>query len=133
MTYIVTGDLAPFANIDSAKAVAMIEDSEAMAVLAAPCIATVEFLADAPKMAAVRAILRGAILRWDTAGSGAVTQHSTTAGPFTKSETIDTTTPRRAMFWPSEVAELRGLCGTSGLRAFELDTLPVRATPEVEA
>lgn len=118
-------DLAPFADIDEAKALAMIEDAEAMAVLAAPCIAE---SSDPAVLAAVKAILRTAILRWNDSGSGAVTQQ--TAGPF--SQTIDTTNIRRGLFWPSEVDQLRNLCtdGTSG-KAFEVDTMPASAMGKV--
>ena len=38
MAILTPADLAPFADIDPAKAEAMIEDAEAMAALAAPCI-----------------------------------------------------------------------------------------------
>lgn len=124
--FITPSDLAAFATIDPAKAEAMIEDAEAMAVLAAPCLSDPEFQGDTAKVAAVKAILRGAILRWDDAGSGALSQHSQTAGPWTESESYDTRTPRRAMFWPTEIAQLRDLCGNSGSsgRAFEVDTIP---------
>ena len=110
-------DLAPFATIDATKAAAMIEDAEAMAVLAAPCITDPEFV----NTGAVKAILRTAILRWNDAGSGAVTQQ--TVGPY--SQTIDTTNIRRGLFWPSEIDQLRNLCvgGRSG-KAFEVDTMP---------
>lgn len=117
-------DLAPFATIDEAKALAMIEDAEAMAVLAAPCITDLEFQADAVMLAGVKAVLRGAILRWNDAGSGAVTQQG--AGPF--QQTIDTRTARKGMFWPSEIAELRDLCarfsGSGDSAAFMVDMTP---------
>ena len=120
--FITPADLEPFATIDPAKAAAMIEDAEAMAVLAAPCLSTLD---DPAKVAAVKAILRGAIVRWHEAGSGAVTQQS--SGPF--SQSVDTTKTRRGMFWPSEIVQLRDLCGSSGGsgRAFEVDTMPADA------
>lgn len=73
-----------------------------------------------PQSAAVKAILRGAIMRWNDAGSGA--KSSVTAGPF--SETIDTTVSRRGMFWPSEITNLQSVCsdGQSG-KAFSIDTV----------
>lgn len=69
---------------------------------------------------AVKAILRGAIMRWNDAGSGA--RQSVTTGPF--SESIDTTVSRRGMFWPSEIASLQSICsdGESG-KAFSVDTV----------
>lgn len=96
-----------------------VQDAEAMAILAAPCLATTPTTLTDGKVAALRAILRQALIRWKTAGSGAVQQQ--TAGPF--SQTIDTSKLRRGMFWPSELEQLRGLCGsgTAG-RAFEIDT-----------
>jgi hypothetical protein len=101
-TFLEPSDLTPFAEIDEAKASAMIEDAEAMALLAAPCIAGEDF----SQVTAVRAILRGAIIRWNEAGSGAL--QGQTAGPF--GQTIDTRQERRGMFWPSEIVSLQSLC-----------------------
>ena len=118
MPILTPADLAPFATIDEARALAMIADAEAMAVLAAPCITQPLFTSDEGLMAALRAVLRGAILRWHDSGSGVVTQQQ--AGPF--GQTIDTRQVRRGMFWPSEVTQLRDLCtrfsGSSSNRAF---------------
>ncbi|MGW4124763.1 hypothetical protein [Nocardia sp. NPDC004711] len=118
-TFIGTGDLAPFATIATAQAEAMIDDAEAMAALAAPCITAADF--PDVKKAAVKAILRAAILRWAEAGSGAVT--TKTAGPF--GQTIDTSQPRRSLFWPSEVNNLQSLCKPEGEgKAYSIDTTP---------
>lgn len=127
--FISPDDLEPFAQIDLDKAVAMVDDAEAMAVLAAPCLSVPEFQNDPTMSAVVKAILRGAILRWDESGAGALTQRSRTGGPFSESESIDTRTKRKAMFWPSEITQLRDLCATfSGSadkgRAFTVDTAP---------
>ncbi|WP_280331493.1 hypothetical protein [Nocardia wallacei] len=114
--FISTTDLAPFATIETAKATAMIEDAEAMAVLVAPCITNDGFV----HTAAVKAILRGAILRWNDSGSGAVT--SQTAGIF--GQTIDTRQTRKSLFWPSEIEQLQDLCTESGTgTAFNIDTV----------
>ena len=126
--FLTPADLAPFATIDEAKASAMIEDAEAMAALAAPCIITAEFQADAALSGAAKAVLRGAVLRWHDAGSGAVTQQG--AGPYQQS--IDTRQTRRGMFWPGEISQLRDLCATftntsSSGKAFEVDTMPADA------
>lgn len=102
MAFLSPSDLAAFASIDAAKAQAMIEDAEAMAVLAAPCITATGFA----NTAAVRAILRGAVLRWNEAGTGAL--QSQQAGSF--GMTLDTRQERRGMFWPSEIVQLQGLC-----------------------
>ena len=114
-------DLAPFATIDSAKATAMIDDALALAARVAPCINDADFAyADAAK-----AILRGAILRWNEAGSGAA--QSVQSGPF--ATTIDTRTQRRGMFWPSEIQDLAGLCtdNANAGKAFDVDTAPAGA------
>lgn len=103
-TYLSVDDLAPFATIEVAKAEAMIEDAEAMALLAAPCIGAVGFA----HTTAVKAILRGAVLRWNDSGSGAL--QAQTAGPF--GQTLDTRQERRGMFWPSEIVALQSLCST---------------------
>lgn len=109
-------DLTPFASIDPVKAQAMIDDALAVAAIYAPCILADDFAFEA----AAKAILRGAILRWHEAGSGAtVTQ---TAGPF--GQTIDTKQQRRSMFWPSEIDQLRDLCqGNETSGAFAIDAL----------
>lgn len=121
MTLITTDDLTPFATIDADKAAAMVEDAQAMAVLVAPCLGTEDTLTDAQK-AAAKAILRGAILRWEDAGTGAF--QSQTAGPF--GVAYDTRVPqRRAMFWPSEIAQLQGICrGENDGGAYSVDTAP---------
>lgn len=112
-------DLEPFAEIPSAKAEEMITDALALAARVAPCILTEEF----EYTDAARAILRGAILRWNDSGSGAVSQQ--TAGPF--SQSLDTRQQRRSMFFPSEIDELQALCGSPVGRAFEIDTMPTDA------
>lgn len=103
-------------DIDPAKAAAMIEDALAMATLVAPCIIEETF----PHVSAVRAILRGAVIRWHEAGSGAL--QSTQTGPF--GATVDTRQPRRGMFWPSEIDQLQGLCQSARTgKAFDVDTV----------
>lgn len=104
-TFLNVDDLAAFATIETAKADAMIEDAEAMALLAAPCIAAEGFAYGS----AVKAILRGAVLRWNDAGSGALQAQQ--AGPF--GQTLDTRQERRGMFWPSEIVSLQSLCADS--------------------
>ena len=122
-------DLAPFATIPEAKALAMIADAEAMAVSVAPCLVSGDPMTS-EQVAAVRAILRRAVLRWHETGTGMVTQQS--AGPFQQS--IDTTrSAPRGLFWPSEITELQGICqqvtgATGGRGAFSIDTSPSRGT-----
>lgn len=119
--FIASGDLAPFAVIEAAKAEAMIEDAEAVALAAAPCLASTDKpLTDAQK-AVVKAVLRGAILRWNTAGEGGVSAQQ--AGPFSVS--LDTRQHRKGMFIESELSQLQALCaGTGGGKAFTIDTTP---------
>lgn len=118
--FIVVGDLAAFApSIDSVKAQAMIEDATALAVLAAPCLGVLPSTLTAANQGALKAILRGAILRWNEAGTGALAAQ--TAGPF--GQTIDTRQPRRNMFYPSEIQQLRDICGGTPAGAFSVDTL----------
>ena len=111
--FLTLDDLRVFApDIPAAKGVQLIADATALAEMVAPCIAEVGFTSTA----AVRAILREAILRRHEAGSGAV--QTQTAGPF--SQTLDTRNERRVLFWPSEIAQLQSLCSTSGLYTVSL-------------
>ena len=115
-------DLGPFVeNIDVRKAQAMINSTIAMASAPwiAPCIVEDDF--KYPDQA--KAILVGAILRWNDVGTGAITQMS--AGPF--QQTVDSRAERKRMFWPSEIVDLQRLCGSARTgRAFTIDTTPTR-------
>lgn len=113
---LVPADLDPFATIDAVKAQAMIDDALAIAALVAPCILTAEFA----HAGAAKAIIRGAVLRWNEAGSGAL--QSQTAGPF--GAVVDTRQQRRGMFWPSEIEQLRDLCAGAASGVFAIDVLP---------
>lgn len=107
-------DLEPFADIDTVKASSMIDDAMALATQIAPCIVEDGFA----HRAAAKAIIRGAVLRWNDAGTGAVSQQ--TAGPF--SQTVDTRQQRRQMFWPSEIVQLQKLCADAASGgAFSVD------------
>ena len=96
----------------------MIADAEALAMLAAPCLSTVEELT-APQRAAVRAILRGAVMRWSDVGTGG--RQTESAGSL--SVTTDTTASRRGMFWPSEIDSLQRVCSDGAGSAFAVDTV----------
>lgn len=115
-------DLVTFApDLDPAKASEMIEDAMALAERIAPCIVTEDFA----YAKAAKAILRGAILRWHEAGTGATVQQS--AGPF--SQSIDTKQQRRGMFWPAEIEQLQDLCkGVEVGGVFSIDTAPTTLT-----
>jgi len=110
-------DLVPFASIDPVKAQAMIDDALALAKSVAPCLAGE--LTDGQAGAAI-AIIRGAILRWDEAGPGAV--QSQTAGPF--GVTLDTKQVRYGMYWPSEITQLKTICKGSTGKAWAVDRAP---------
>lgn len=98
----------------------MIDDAEAQAMLAAPCLGDADTPLSQIQNAAVVSLLRGAILRWNDAGSGA--RQSVTTGPF--SETTDTTVRRSGMFWPSEITSLQGICSDGQkVKAFGVDTI----------
>lgn len=124
--WIEPSDLAPFAEIPQAKAEAMIADALAMARLVAPCIDDVNFAYPD----AALAIIRGAILRWNDAGSGVRTQVTETVGPFGLSESYQQP-QRRALFWPSEIDQLKKLC-SSGNKAWSYDTAPTTAAVHAE-
>ncbi len=110
-------DLTPFADINIDKAAAMIDDALAIAARVAPCILDEDFAYES----AAKAVLRGAVLRWHEAGTGATVQQS--AGPFAQS--IDTKQQRRGMFWPAEIEQLQDLCkGVETSGAWSYDTAP---------
>jgi len=123
-TIIEPADLTPFAKISQEKAEQLIADAEAMAKLVAPCLKDPDFLEDENLVQAAKAILRGAILRRNEAGTGAITQ----AGASGFQITTDTRSPIRGFYWPSEIAQLRELCAEfSGARedqAFMVDMIP---------
>lgn len=122
MAYLTVESLRPFADIDTVKAEEMIADAEALAVTVAPCLETPDDLS-ASQVGAVRAILRGAVLRWEQTGTGAY--QAETAGPF--SVQYDTRQQRRSMFWPSEIEQLQAICAAvngSDSGAFSVDTVP---------
>ncbi len=109
-------DLTPFADITSAKAQAMIDDAIALAEKVAPCITSQGF----EHAAAAKAIIRGAVLRWNEQSSGA--GPALMAGAF---QMQPQNQPRRFLFFPSEINELSALCGRG--RAFTVDTTPAPA------
>lgn len=113
-------DLTPFApNLTEEKAAVMIDDALALAARVAPCILTDEL--SEQDVAAAKAILRGAILRWDDQGTGQ--QAQLTAGIFQMNP--NTSQPRRSLLLPSEIKTLTAICGGSGTRrAYSVDLIP---------
>lgn len=110
-------------DLDESMAEIWIRDGMALAKRVAPCIDDEEF----PFADAAAAIIRGAILRWADSGSGAISQKTRVAGPFTSTDTFDTRQKRRTLFFPTEISELQKLCqdANSG-GAFAIDTAPRR-------
>lgn len=113
---ITPADLAPYATIAEDKAQSMITGALARAALKAPCIAKADF----QHTEAAKAVIIEAILRWNDAGTGAVTQN--VAGPF--QQTVDTTVRRRGLFTPSEIEELEEMCRETNApgKAWSYDT-----------
>ena len=88
-----------------------IEDAEAMARLAAPCLASI--ITDSDLAATVRAILRGALMRWRDQGTGVKTSVTKQAGAFQLSETTDNRSwiqTKGGIFTADELDDLRRLC-----------------------
>ena len=88
----------------------MIDDVVAQARNAAPCLKFLDLEADADEVAFVRSVLRGALMRLQEAGSGALQQHTQTALGFSESQTFDTRQQRRRLLWPSEISDLQRFC-----------------------
>lgn len=106
--YLTPDDLQAFASIDLQKAAVMVEDVEAQAMQAAPCLKEPNRLDDQQR-AFVKSVLRRAVLRWNSTGeSGAVSTLQDTTGPFQVSQTITQRAGR--LLTPAEVADLQGLC-----------------------
>lgn len=105
-------------DIDPAKANQWIIDALAWAYRAAPCLRDAD--PDSEEVIAAKAVIRAAILRWNEVGTGAVTQVST----LDFSQTVDNRNPRKSLFWPSEIKQLRELCGSGAGKAFMIDTAP---------
>ena len=110
-------DLRPFAagDLDEDKATEMITDATALAVRAAPCLKHSD---DPDLLAAAKAIMRAAILRWLDQGTG--TLQSMTADVF--GVRFDNRTPRQAGgYLREEIKQLKALCGTGGAYTIVLE------------
>lgn len=115
-------DLQLFAEIDDAKAQAMVDTALARAARVAPCIRDDTLSADHSE--AAKGVIRDAILRWNDGGSGALATRTVGA----VSEGYDTRQQRRSLFWPSEIEELQAICaehrGDEASGAYSVDTIP---------
>jgi hypothetical protein len=75
-----------------------------------------------------RLILVGAIKRWSEAGSGALSQETSTTGPYSTTRTVDTRQRTGFNLWPSEITQLQELCKSGGTAAaFSVDTAPAQS------
>jgi len=119
MAMIAAIDLQAFGLPMEARTSAMVEDAIAQALTVAPCLQD-ETTLSAVQKASAKAILRGAIVRWYEAGSGAKVTQQRTAGVFSESETFDNSQQRKGAFWPSEITMLQGICKT-GRSAYLVD------------
>lgn len=122
-------DVAGFVPGEDADNLAvMCADVSALAQASAPCLRDDEDLPE-HTVAAALAIMRGAVIRWSDADSGAVQQQ--TLGPF--SQTVDTSMRKGGLLWPSEIRQLQQLCrdaeSESGRKAFQVSLLPPRSEP----
>lgn len=123
MPLLTPADLDPFATIEASTAQAMIDDAVALAVSVAPCLsASSTAILTAEQDAAVKAILRRAVLRWHEVGTGTVTQQ--TAGAFTQSMDTTRSSPR-GLFWPSEITDLQSICKSASGTAVERQVFTV--------
>lgn len=117
---ITLADLTPFAPaLASDKADIMIADALALAAQVAPCIKD-DDLSD-EKSGAIKAILRGAILRWNDQGTGE--QAALTAGIFGFNPKGN---QRTSLLFPSEINDLAKICAGdtgAGRKAYMVDTL----------
>ncbi len=116
--FLLVGDLTPFKTIDTAKATEMIKDVEALALVAAPGLSGE--LSDQQR-AAVKAVLRAAVLRWDDTGTGAITQETIAAGPFNHGITTDSRQGRYGQLWPSEESALQKIVSSTRRNAYTID------------
>jgi len=116
-------DLPPLpAHVDRKTAQDTIDDAMALAVFAAPCLESPDLPESKAKVA--KAIIRQAIIRSFEAGTGALSSIQRSAGPFQRTDSFDTRTPRQSLFWKSEIAQLREICEGSKSGAFHIDTAP---------
>lgn len=105
-----------------------IEDVWGQAISIAPCLATDAFpsgsdVEKANKVQSLRSVLRGIILRWHEAQSGAATGKTQMAGPYQQSLQLDARPKRGYTLMPSEIVDLQRLCLRKG-RPFSIDTMP---------
>ena len=105
--FLSVADLSPLTSATDEALAVMIEDVEALAVDAAPCLADPAMLTEA-QAGAVRAVLRGAVLRW--ADYMTRDDRQMTAGPYSIGPAPGSSGERKPLLWPTEIASLQGVC-----------------------
>lgn len=115
VSFLTVTDLSPFTSATADQLAIIIEDLEAVAAQAAPCLTEPGMLTPG-QVAATVAILRSAALRWADRTQGGDRQLQ--AGPFTYGAiTGQTAESRRPLLWPSEITALQGVCAGVRRRA----------------
>lgn len=103
MAFAMTVNDVPSLDPDDADSRALVEDAVALAAQVAPCIELPHF---PESHAGVLAVLRSVIIRWDGAGSGAMTQ----VGEGSYTQMMDTVRARRGLLLPKEISMLQRIC-----------------------
>lgn len=125
MATIVDVDDLPAAIQSNELVDAMVAAANAKAARIAPCLVSTDPAPSAELLAEAKLVLIGAVQRWTDAGSGALSQRTQTAGPYSNTETIDTRQRTGYNLWPSEITQLQDLCKSGGTAsAFSVDTAP---------
>lgn len=107
MTFLTVADLSPLTAASDEALAVMIEDVEALAVDAAPCLADSTSLTEV-QVSAVRAVLRSAVLRW--ADYTMRDDRQMTSGPYSIGPAPGSQGERKPLLWPTEIAKLQGVC-----------------------
>ena len=105
--FLTVGDLSPLTKAADEVLALMIEDVEALAVDAAPCLSDQGLLTEA-QVGAVRAVLRAAALRW--ADYSTRDDRQLTAGPYSIGPAQGSSGERKPLLWPSEITQLQAIC-----------------------
>lgn len=120
LEFIEPADFDGYIDVDRTKLQTMIDDAHALAVLAAPCLDDPDRPLTANDQAAIKAVLRNAIVHWVETGAGALQQQS--VGPF--GTTFDTRQPRRGLLRPGDIQQLQAVCKDGGSHAYAIGTTP---------
>lgn len=103
MSFHMTVADVPSLDPDDADSRALVDDAVALAAQVAPCLELPNF---PERHAGVLAVLRSVIIRWDGAGTGAMTQ----VGEGSYTQMMDTVRARRGLLLPKEISMLQRIC-----------------------